>query len=185
MAQVRARIDQRTRREKAAQAESLPAAPVPPPSESFGFDGASVYRSSRGRGVGRLLYGTRMLLAPFVKFVINVAPMVDALAVQARRNAQQASFDDDMARRLAACEAQDEQNRRAVRRLTAKVERLAADLKDLRTDADPTAERQDAIERTRAREHGAEPRGGRPGDKPADAPVPAAPPAVDAPPPDR
>lgn len=177
MEQVRDRIEARSRREAASAAEpASERAAVAPPSASFGFDGGIIYRSSRGGGIGRGLYGVRMLLAPFVKFVFNIDPMVDALAIQARRNEQQASFDDDVARRLAAREEQDEQNRRAVQRLTAEVERLAADMKGLRTLVESVAERQDAIERARAREHGAEPRDGRPGDEP---------PAADAPPPDR
>ena len=179
MEQVRARIEARSR-ETASAAEPAPErAAVAPPSASFGFDGGSIYRSSRGGGIGRGLYGARMLLAPFVKFVFNIDPMVDALAIQARRNEQQASFDDDVARRLAAREEQDEQNRRAVQRLTAEVERLAADLKGLRALVESVAERQDAIERARAREHGAEPGGGHPGGEPADAA--ASPPAADAP----
>lgn len=189
MEQVRARIEARSRREAASAAEPVPErAAVAPPSASFGFDGGSIYRSSRGRGIGRGLYGTRMLLAPFVKFVFNIDPMVDALAIQARRNEQQASFDDDVARRLAAREEQDEESRQAVQRLTAEVERLAADMKGLRTLVESVAERQDAIEQ--AREHGAEPRGDRPGGEPADADADASPPAADAPaadapPPDR
>ena len=175
MEQVRARIEARNRRETTSAAEPAPErAAVAPPSASFGFDGGSIYRSSRGGGIGRGLYGVRMLLAPFVKFVFNIDPMVDALAIQARRNEQQASFDDDVARRLAAREEQDEQNRRAVQRLTEEVERLAADMKGLRTLVESVAERQDEIER--AREHGAQPRDSRPGDEP---------PAADAPPPDR
>ena len=166
MEQVRARIEARSR-ETASAAEPAPErAAVAPPSASFGFDGGIIYRSSRGGGIGRGLYGVRMLLAPFVKFVFNIDPMVDALAIQARRNEQQASFDDDVARRLAGREEQDEQSRRAVQRLTAEVERLAGDMKGLRTLVESVAERQDAIERARAREHGAQPRGGRPDDEP-------------------
>lgn len=131
MEQVRARIAQRGAG-PADQPEGASAAVVLPPAESFGFDGGSIYRSSRGRGVGRVLYRLRMLLAPLVKLVFNVDPMVDALAAQARRNAQQASFDDDVARRLAAREDQDELTRRALRSLTAEVTRLAADMRDQR-----------------------------------------------------
>lgn len=142
MEQVRARIEQRSRPAAgpADEPEGASAAAVLPPTESFGFDDDSIYRSSRGRGVGRALYRVRMLLAPFVKLIVNVDPMVDALARQARRNAEQASFDDDVARRLAALEEQDELTRRAVHGLTAEVTRLAADMRDQRGLLESVAE---------------------------------------------
>ena len=116
------------------------AAAVLPSAESFGFDGGNIYRSSRVRGVGRALYRVRMLMAPLVKLIVNVDPMVDALARQARRNAEQASFDDDAARRLAALEERDELTRRAVHGLTAEVTRLAADMRDQRGLLEAVAE---------------------------------------------
>ena len=146
MEQVRARIEQRSRPvtgpadEPECASASVSAAAVLPPTESFGFDDGSIYRSSRGRGVGRALYRVRMLVAPFVKLIVNVDPMVDALARQARRNAEQASFDDDVARRLAALEEQDELTRRAVHGLTAEVTRLAADMRDQRGLLEAVAE---------------------------------------------
>ena len=142
MEQVRARIEQRSRPAAgpADEPEGASAAAVLPPAESFSFDGGSIYRSSRGRGVGRALYRVRMLLAPLVKLIVNVDPMVDALARQARRNAEQASFDDDVARRLAALEEQDELTRRAVHGLTAEVTRLAADMRDQRGLLEAVAE---------------------------------------------
>ena len=142
MEQVRARIEQRSRpvAGPADEPEGASAAAVLPPTESFGFDDGSIYRSSRGRGVGRALYRVRMLLAPFVKLIVNVDPMVDALARQARRNAEQASFDDDAARRLAALEERDELTRRAVHGLTAEVTRLAADMRDQRGLLEAVAE---------------------------------------------
>lgn len=142
MEQVRARIEQRSRPAAgpADEPEGASAAAVLPPTESFGFDDGSIYRSSRGRGVGRALYRVRMLLAPFVKLIVNVDPMVDALARQARRNAEQASFDDDVARRLAALEERDELTRRAVHDLTAEVTRLAADMRDQRGLLESVAE---------------------------------------------
>ena len=178
MAQVRARVEARIRREAAAAREPEPApSPAPergrgaaqperesasvalPPSASFSFHGNSIYWSSRGGGVGKLLHASRRLLAPLVKFVFNIDPMVDALAIQARRNAQQAAFDDDVARRLAAREEQDALNRRAVESLTAQMERLAADMNGHRTLVAAVVERLDALERARAGEHAARPQG--------------------------
>lgn len=182
MAQVRARVEARIRREAAAASEAAaergPEAPpepergrgteqperastavAPPPSESFSFDGNSIYRSSRGSGVGKLLQASRRLLAPLVKFVFNIDPMVHALATQARRNAQQAAFDDDVARRLAAREEHDVLNQRAVESLTVQMERLAADMNGHRTLVATALERLDALERDRAGEHAAKPQG--------------------------
>ena len=187
MAQVRARVEARIRREAAAREaaverkrEPAPApapAPAPergrgaaqpecesasvalPPSESFSFHGNSIYWSSRGGGVGKLLHASRRLLAPLVKFVFNIDPMVDALAIQARRNAQQAAFDDDVARRLAAREEQDALNRRAVEAMTVQMERLAADMKGHRTLVATVVERLDALDRSRAGEPAAKPQG--------------------------
>ena len=178
MEQVRARVEARRLREASAEREpeSPPAAEpergrdaaqpergstavVRPPSESFSFHGNSIYCSSRGRGVGNLLQASRKLLAPLVKFVFNIDPMVDALATQARRNAQQAAFDDDVARRLAAREERDVLNQRAVEGLAAQMERLAADMNGHRTLVATVLERLDAIERDRAGEHAAKPQG--------------------------
>ena len=177
MEQIRARIEARSRRKavepqrepspdaepergrRVAEPERESVVAARPPSESFAFHGNSIYRSSRGGGVGKLLQASRRLLAPLVKFVFNIDPMVDALATQARRNAQQAAFDDDVARRLAAREEQDVLNRRAVESLTVQVERLAADLNGHRTLVATAIERLDALERDRAGEHAAKPQG--------------------------
>ena len=178
MAQVRARVETRIRREAAAEREPetspepedgrgaarperASAAVTLPPAASFSFHGNSIYWSSRGGGVGKLLHASRRLLAPLVKFVFNIDPMVDALAIQARRNAQQAAFDDDVARRLAAREEQDALNRRAVESLTVQMERLAADMSGHRTLVASALERLDALERTRADERAAERQGDR------------------------
>ena len=206
MEQIRARIEERSRREKALAAEreretqpaaerereTQPAAePVRdaavalPPSESFAFDGDSIYWSSRRRGVGRVLYGTRKLLAPLVKFVFNIDPMVVALAAQASRNAQQAAFDDDVARRLAAREKQDLRSQRALQSLTAEMERLAADMKSQGTLLKSVAERLDALERARHGDPEPGPHGGRPASERADDDAPPSPPAVEPPPPNR
>ncbi len=180
---VRARVEERSRREaaaaaaaaEAAEAEHEPSTVAPerdrgaaeprresagvalPPSESFAFHGNSIYWSSRGGGMGKLLHASRRLLAPLVKFVFNVDPMVHALATQARRNAQQAAFDDDVARRLAAREEQDAANRRAVEALTVQMERLAADIESHGTLAASVVARLDALERARAGEPAAKP----------------------------
>ena len=177
MEQVRARVEARSRREASGEREPEPPAAEPergrgaaqpgrdstavalPPSESFSFHGDSIYRSTRGGGVGKLLQASRRLLAPLVKFVFNIDPMVDALTTQARRNAQQAAFDDDVARRLAAREEQDVLNRRAVESLTVQMERLAADMNGHRTLVATAIERLDALERDRAGEHAAKPLG--------------------------
>ena len=173
MAQIRARVAERVRRDAASAAAPATETPaerrrgragaVLPPSESFAFDGNSIYRSSRG-GVGLMLYGARRLLRPLVKFVFNVDPMVHALVTQARLNAQQAAFDDEMARRLAAGEERDARNRRAVRDLAGDVRRLSAEMKDHRTLAESLAGRLDAIERART------------GDDPAPPPAAGSPP---------
>ena len=180
MEQIRARVEARSRRAAAEAAEPErepapdagpergPGAAEPergsvvaarPPSESFSFHGNSIYWSSRGGGVGMLLHASRRLLAPLVKFVFNIDPMVDALATQARRNAQQAAFDDDVARRLAAREEQDVLNRRAVESLAVQMERLAAEMNDHRTLVASALERLDALERDRAGEHAAKRQG--------------------------
>ena len=204
MEQVRARVAERSRREASAEPEPEPAQaaePKPergaarpqrkgavvalPPSASFDFHGHSIYWSSRGGGIGRLLNASRRLLAPFVKFVFNIDPMVDALATQARRNVQQAAFDDDVARRLAAREEQDALNRRAVEGLTAAVDRLAADLKGHRTLVASAVERLDALERARTGEHAAKPQGDGQADERPDDDLPASPPEAAPPPPNR
>lgn len=222
MEQIRARVDERSRREAAAAAEperepSTAVAPerdrgavepernrgaseperdrgaaeperdravvARPPSESFDFHGNSIYWSSRGGGVGQLLYASRRLLAPLVKFVFNIDPMVDALATQARRNAQQAAFDDDVARRLTAREEQDALNRRAVENLTAEMERLAADLKRHGTLVASAVERLDALERARAGELAAKPQDDRQTDERPDDDARPSPPADETTPP--
>jgi hypothetical protein len=200
MEQIRARVEERSRREAVeAERESAPDADSErdrrvaeperenalvalPPSESFAFHGNSIYWSSRGRGVGQLLHASRRLLAPLLKFVFNIDPMVDALATQARRNVQQAAFDDDVARRLAAREEQDALNRRAVESLTVEMERLAADMKRHRTLVASAVERLDALEQGRAGEHAAKPPGDRQTDERPDDARPS-PPADETPPP--
>ena len=180
MAGVRARVEERSRREAAAaEAAAAEREPPPtaaperdrgaaeprresagvalPPSESFAFHGNSIYWSSRGGGMGKLLHASRRLLAPLVKFVFKVDPMVHALATQARRNAQQAAFDDDVARRLAAREEQDAANRRAVEALTVQMERLAGDVESHGTLVASVVERLEALERARAGEPAAKP----------------------------
>ena len=199
MEQIRARAEARSRRKaakpegepapegepergpRAAEPERESAVAAPPPSESFAFQGNSIYWSSRGGGIGQLLHASRRLLAPLVKFVFNIDPMVDALATQARRNAQQAAFDDDVARRLAAREEHDALNRRAVESLTAEMKRLAADLKSQRTLVAGAVERIDALERARAGEHAAKPRGGRHTDERPDDDAPPSPAADETP----
>ena len=204
MEQIRARVEERSRRE-AAEATAPEREPSPaaapegdrgaaeperdravvarPPSESFDFHGNSIYWSSRGGGVGQLLHVSRRLFAPLVKFVFNIDPMVDALSTQARRNAQQAAFDDDVARRLAAREEQNALNRRAVENLTAEMERLAADLKRHGTLVASAVERLDALERARAGELAAKPQGDRQPDGRPDDDARPSPPADETPPP--
>ena len=116
------------------------------PSESFGFDGNSIYRSSRG-GVGRVLYGIRKLLGPLLKFVFNIDTMVHALSTQARLNAQQAEFDDGVAQRLAALEEQDVLSRQVLQNLTAEMRQLSTEMKNHRILVESLAERLDSCER--------------------------------------
>ena len=193
MEQIRARVASRRSVESApaadeesgraaADEESGRAAAMLLPSESFDFDGNSIYRSSRG-GVGRVLYGIRRLLRPLTKFVFNIDPMVHALAMQARMNAQRAAFDDDVARRLDAREDQDVLSRQAVQKLMAEMELLSAEMKNQRLLVESMAERLDTLERARACENTAGPQDGRQADEPAgDAAPSPAPPAVDTPP---
>ena len=169
--------------EAPAESDRGRATAVLPPSESFAFDGNSIYWSSRG-GVGLMLYGVRRLLRPLVKFVFNVDPMVHALVTQARLNAQQAAFNDEMARRLAAREEQDARNRRAVRDLAGEVKQLSAELEDRRTLAESLAGRPDEIERGRTGEDATAARGGGQADKRRND-DPAAPPAAGTSPPNR
>ena len=202
MEQVRARVEERVRREAAAAAEperepertpepesvrgggepereSTLAAP--PPSESFDFHGHSIYWSSRG-GVGQILYGIRRLLRPLLKFVFNIDPMVDALAKQARRNAQQAAFDDAVARRLSALEEEHEQRRRTVqellaetrqlgaetRRLSADTTRLSAEMNEHRKLVESVVQRLDDLEQAAADQPSALPHAGGPESAPVD-----------------
>ena len=230
MEQVRARVEER-RREAASAAKPEPE-PAPtaepddgrgaarparestlaalPPSESFDFHGYSIYWSSRG-GVGQALYGIRRLLRPLLKFVFNIDPMVDALSTQARRNAQQEAFDDDMARRLSALEEQHAEGRQAVEdllaetrqlraetsQLSAETRRLSAEMKDHRKLVEAFAGRVDALEQAPANESTASPHDSGPESPPADggpeapaggelpAPALSSPPDVEPPAPDR
>lgn len=204
MERIRARVAERSRREASAELEPEPAQaaePKPergaarpqrkgavvalPPTESFAFHGNSIYWSSRGGGVGQLLHASRRLLAPLLKFVFNIDPMVDALATQARRNVQQAAFDDDVARRLAAREEQDALNRRAVESLTAEMQRLAADMKRQRTLVASAVERLDALEQTRGGEHAPKPQSDRETDERPDDDARPSPPTDEPPPSNR
>ena len=232
MEQVRARVEER-RRETASAAKPEPepaptvrpddgrgaeataresTLPTLPPSEAFDFHGHSIYWSSRG-GVGQILYGIRRLLRPLLKFVFNIDPMVDALSTQARRNAQQEAFDDEVARRLSALEEQHAGGRQAVEdllaetrrlraetsRLSAETRQLSAEMKDHGKLVESFARRLDALEQAPANEPTALPDDGGPESPPADGgpgtpaggeiPAPAAalpsPPDVERPPPDR
>ena len=230
MEQVRARVEKRREAASAAKPEPDPAPtaepddgrgaaaptrestlPTLPPSESFDFHGYSIYWSSRG-GVGQALYGIRRLLRPLLKFVFNIDPMVDALSTQARRNAQQEAFDDDVARRLSALEEQYAEERKAVedllaetrqfraeaRQLSTEARRLSAEMKDHRKLVESVARRLDALEQARANEPTDLPHEGGPESPPADgapgtpaggelpAPTPRpSPPDVEPQPPDR
>ncbi len=230
MKQVRARVEKRRRETAAAEQTEREPVPAPepesvrgaaaphrksalaalPPSESFDFHGYSIYWSSRG-GVGQTLYGIRRLLRPLLKFVFNIDPMVDALSTQARRNAQQAAFDDEVARRLSALEERHAEGRQAVQdllaetrrlgaetsRLSAETGRLSTEMKDHRKLVEAIARRLDALEQARANEPIALPHDGRPARAPADGgpetpaggELPAtalpSPPDVEPPPPDR
>ena len=187
MEQIRARIESRRSVDSApaADEERERAAGVLPPSESFAFDGHSIYHSSRG-GVGRVLYGVRRLLRPLLKFVLNIDPMVDALATQARLNAQQAAFDAEVARRAAAREERDAESRRVVEKLMAEMEQLSTEMKSQRMLVESMAERLDALEPARADTHAASPHGGGPAEKPAgDAAPSSSPPAEEPSPPNR
>ncbi len=145
MEQIRARIESRR-----GDAAGPPASPERTaallPSESFDFDGNSIYRSSRG-GVGRVLYGIRKLLGPLLKFFFNIDTMVHALSTQARLNAQQAEFDDGVAQRLAAREEQDVLSRQVLQNLMAEMRQLSTEMKNHRILVESLAERLDSCER--------------------------------------
>ena len=149
----------------AARPTHAKGAPAPSPAESFDFDHDTIYRSSRG-AVGGLLYGIRKLLGPLLKFLFNVRPVVHALAVQSRINAQQAAFDDRVARlfdmsssRLAAREEIDKLNHRVMNDLVAETTRLSVEMKNHRMLVESVAARLDFLERqARAKESGAESR---------------------------
>ena len=138
-------------------------AAAPPPAETYEFDEDTIYRSSRGV-IGRVLYGIRKLLGPLLKFLFNVRPVVHALAVQSRINAQQAAFDDRVARlfdmgssRLAAREEIDKLNHRVMNGLVAEMTRLSVEMKNHRMLVESVATRLDFFERqARAKESGAE-----------------------------
>ena len=175
----------RRRMESAAAADPrLRRAAALPPSEWFDFHGHSIYRSSRG-GVGRVLYGSRRLLRPLLKFVFNIDPMVDALSTQARLNAQQTAFDREVARRLAAHEKQDVLSRRAVQDLTAEMQRLSSEMKNQRRLVESMSQRLGALEQAGAGEPAASPNGDRQPEKPAGDAPPSPPPIVETPPPNR
>ena len=150
-------------------------APAPSPTESFEFDQDTIYRSSRG-AVGSALYGIRMVLSPLLKFFFNIQPVTHALAVQSRINAQQAAFDDRVARlfdmsssRLAAREEIDKLNQQVMNDLVAEMTRLSVEMKNHRMLVESVAARLDFFERqARARESSAETRASRPaGETPA------------------
>ena len=144
------------------------AAPAPSPSESFDFDEDTIYRSSRG-AVGGVLYGIRKLLSPLLKFFFNIQPVSHALAVQSRINAQQAAFDDRVARlfdmsssRLASREEIDKLNHRVMNDLVAEMTRVSVEMKNHRMLVESVAARLDFLDRqARAKESGAEPRTAR------------------------
>ena len=75
--------------------KALRTAPEAPP--SFTFNPETIYRSSR-RFPGRVLYRTRKLLSPFLKFFFNPAPIVHALTMQQQINERQAEVISQMAR---------------------------------------------------------------------------------------
>ena len=147
----------------AARPTHAKGAPAPSPAESFDFDHDTIYRSSRG-AVGGVVYGIRKLLGPLLKFLFNVRPVVHALAVQSRINAQQAAFDDRVARlfdmsssRLAAREEIDKLNHRVMNGLVAEMTRLSVEMKNHRMLVESVATRLDFFERqARAKESGAE-----------------------------
>ena len=226
MEQVRARVEERRRRDAAAVAEperepasaaepeSVDGAAGPeregalaalPPSESFDFHGHSIYWSSRG-SVGQILYGIRRLLRPLLKFVFNIDPMVDALSRQSRRNAQQAAFDDEVARCLSTLEERDAQGRQAVQDLLAETRRLSAETRQLSTEmkehrqlVESVVQRLDALDQAPANEPTPWPHDRRPESVPVDggpespagdelaapADPSSGPPDVEPPPPDR
>ena len=156
----------------AARPRPAKAEPAPRPAESFEFDQDTIYRSSRG-AIGSLLYGIRRLLGPLLKFFFNVTPVTHALAVQSRINAQQAAFDDRVARlfdassaRLEAREEIDKLNYRVMLDLVAEMTRLSAEMKNHRMLVESVAARLDFFERqARARETGVQ---ARSGSQPAD-----------------
>ena len=175
MEQIRARIEDRRRRaaKRPADEGRGSAAAALPPSVSFEFDENSIYWSSRG-AAGRVLHGVRRLLRPLVKFVFNIDRMVHALVMQARLNAQQTAFDDDVARRLAARDEQDALRRAAVRELAAEVRRLSEEMRSHRRLVESVAARLDALAPARTGGHSAGPPGGRRADERADDGAPAA-----------
>ena len=152
----------------AARPPHARAAPAPPPTETYKFDEDTIYRSSRGV-IGRVLYGIRKLLGPLLKLLFNVQPVSHALAVQSRINAQQAAFDDRVARlfdmsssRLAAREEIDKLNHRVMNDLVAEMTRLSVEMKNHRMLVESVAARLDFLDRqARAKESGAEPRTAR------------------------
>lgn len=144
------------------------AAAAPSPAETFEFDEDTIYRSSRGV-FGRLLYGIRKVLSPLLKFLFNVRPVVHALSLQSRINAQQAAFDDRVARlfdmssaRLTAREDIDKLNNRVMTDLVAEMTRLSVEVKNYRMLVESVSARLDFFERqVRAKESGAEPPAGQ------------------------
>ena len=117
-----------------------------------------------------------MVLSPLLKFFFNVQPVTHALAVQSRINAQQAAFDDRVARlfdmsssRLAAREEIDKLNQQVMNDLVAEMTRLSVEMKNHRMLVESVAARLDFFERqARARESSAETRASRPaGETPA------------------
>ena len=147
----------------AARPPHASGAPAPPLAETYEFDEETIYRSSRG-AIGRVLYGIRKLLGPLLKFLFNVRPVVHALTVQSKINAQQAAFDDRVARlfdmsssRLAAREEIDKLNHRVMNGLVAEMTRLSVEMKNHRMLVESVATRLDFFERqARAKESGAE-----------------------------
>ncbi len=90
---LRADLVKHFRRQHAAQ--PLPALPPVPPLENYAFDADTIYKSHRGP-----LRWVRRLLNPLLKLFFNPNPLIHALHLQGRMNAQLVEHLDVLHRQL-------------------------------------------------------------------------------------
>ncbi len=124
--------------------KALRTSPEAPP--SFTFDPDIIYRSSRGFP-GRVLYRTRKLVSPILKFFFNPAPIVHALTMQQQINERQAEVISQMARTQTEFVETAALNYEVMNHLVVEMTRLSLEMKNHRMLVESIAGRLDFDER--------------------------------------